>query len=416
VTSGLLFIVFLAGVLPLAALGFVLGRRKPLSATESGPVYHSSPDYCGWYAVVWMFVPAVLVSFAALAIDTAGWYPVSGYMMLGAWLALPALALLPVVWTITPNRRARNIVERFVYGLLIATSLVSILTTIAITLSVLFEAIRFFQHPAVDIGEFLFGTTWSPGASFVQSGSRAGEQSADPEFGSVPLFAGTFMISAIAMLTAVPIGVMAAVYMSEYAPRSIRKVAKPLLEVLAGIPTVVYGFFAAITLAPFIVWLPQQVGVEASYQNALAPGIIMGVMIIPFMSSLSDDVISAVPHDLRRGAFALGATDAEVAKWVVLPAAIPGIISAFLISVSRAVGETMIVVMAAGQAANLTPNPLESMTTVTVQIVSSLTGDQRFDHPMTLSAFGLGFTLLVITLILNIISAVVIRKFHRKYE
>jgi len=416
VSSGLLFILFLAGVLPLVWLGFALGRRKPLAAVRQDGFYHSSPDYYGWYTVLWMFTPALLVSLAALLIYIGGWYPISWWMMLGAWIALPALALLPVLWTIHPHRRARNVVERFIYGVLIAASLVSILTTIGITVSVLFEALRFFQHPAVDIWQFFFGTEWAPGSSFVRSAGRSGEQTADPAFGAVPLFAGTFMISAIAMLTAVPIGVMSAVYMSEYAPRKIRKLAKPMLEVLAGIPTVVYGFFAAITVAPFVVQLAAVLGVEASYQNALAPGLIMGVMIIPFMSSLSDDVISAVPHDLRRGAFALGATDAEVAKWVVLPAAFPGIVSAFLIAVSRAVGETMIVVMAAGMSANLTANPLESVTTVTVQIVGMLTGDQRFNHPMTLSAFGLGFTLLVITLILNVISSIVIRKFHRRYE
>jgi phosphate transport system permease protein len=413
VSSGLIFILFLAGVMPLAALGFFLGRRKPLAAA-SAEAYHSSPDYYGWYAVVGMFAPALLVSLAALGVHAAGWYRVPGEMLLAAWIALPALVLWPVVRTVSPRLRARNIVERVIYGVLISASLVSILTTIAITLSVLFEAIRFFEHPGVDITEFLFGTQWNPQTSFV--GFRGDKDVADPEFGALPLFSGTFLITLIAMLTAVPIGVFSAVYMAEYAPRPVRKVAKPLLEVLAGIPTVVYGFFAAITVSPFIVHAVAWLGLDASYQNALSPGIIMGVMIIPFMSSLSDDVINAVPQSLRQGALALGATEAEVAKGVVLPAALPGIISAFLISVSRAIGETMIVVMAAGQGANLTANPLESVTTVTVQIVAMLTGDQEFNHPMTLSAFGLGFTLLVVTLILNVVSSVVIRKFHRKYE
>jgi phosphate transport system permease protein len=428
--------VALLGMTPLAALGFFLGRRRPLSAVATAEEFHSSPDYYGWYALVWMFAPALIVSMIALVLHTTGVLALieierPGLIVLGAWLALPALLLWPILRTIKPTLRARIIVERVVYGGLVLASLVSILTTVAITLSVLFEAIHFFAHEDVSVVEFFTSTVWSPQADF-----GVGQEDGSARFGSLPLFTGTFIITLIAMLVAVPIGVMSAVYMSEFAPRAVRRLAKPLLEVLAGIPTVVYGFFAAVTVSPAVVWLADGIDnyllvpinhllgltgssmwlLEATYSNGLSPGLIMGVMIIPFMSSLSDDVISAVPHDLRKGAFALGATEAEVVKRVVLPAAMPGIVSAFLISVSRAVGETMIVVMAASMQANQTVNPLHNMTTVTVQIVAMLTGDQRFDSPMTLSAFGLGLTLLLLTLILNVISAIVIRKFRQAYE
>jgi phosphate transport system permease protein len=286
---------------------------------------------------------------------------------------------------------------------------------VGILFAVLFDAIRFFREES--FREFITGTTWAPDAAFVGSvEGRGAEQTAEAKFGAVPLFAGTFLISAIAMAVAVPVGVYAAIFMSEYAAPPLRKAIKPMLEILAGIPTVVYGFFAAITVAPAVVSLAETIGLNAAANNALAPGVIMGVMIIPFMSSLSDDVISAVPDSLRQGAFALGSTRSETIKRVVLPAALPGIVSAFLLSVSRALGETMIVVMAAGALANLTANPLEPATTVTVQIVELLTGDLEFDSPHTLSAFALGLTLLVVTLVLNIVSTVVVRKFRQKYE
>lgn len=438
-SAATLLIVALAGILPLAVLGFYLGRRRPLTAVATGQEFHSTPDYYGWYAILWMFAPALGVSILAMALQTTGTLEAlgiaeAGMLVLGAWIALPALALLPVLWTIHPSRRARIVVERFVYATLVIASLVSILTTVAITVSVLGQALRFFLHEQVSVINFFTGTEWNPQATF---GEGAGEGSgAKLEFGSLPLFTGTFVITCVAMLIAVPIGVLAAVFMSEFAPRAVRKVAKPTLEVLAGIPTVVYGFFAAITLSPVIVSLAnladahvlvpinQAMGVargnmwliDAAQTNGLSPGLVMGVMIVPFMSSLSDDVISAVPQDLRKGAYAVGATDAEVVKRVVLPAAAPGIVSAFLISVSRAVGETMIVVMAASVSDNQTFNPFRNMTTVTVQIKQLLTGDQAFDSPMTTSAFGLGLTLLVLTLILNVISAIVIRKFRQRYE
>jgi len=298
--------------------------------------------------------------------------------------------------------------------LLIAAALVSILTTLGIVFSILFEAIRFFQ--LVSLWEFLTGTTWSPDTAFLGGAGREGEGQAQAEFGSVPLFAGTFMITGIAMLVALPVGLLSAIYMSEYASKRVREAAKPTLEVLAGIPTVVYGFFAAITVSPLVVQLAEGLGLDASYSNALAPGVVMGVMIIPFVSSLSDDVISAIPNSLREGSFALGATESETIKQVLVPAALPGIVSAFILAVSRALGETMIVVMAAGLRPNLTANPLEDMTTVTVRIVDALTGDQEFDSPETLSAFGLGLMLFIVTLVLNTVSLMVVRRFHEKYD
>ncbi|HET8791579.1 MAG TPA: phosphate ABC transporter permease subunit PstC, partial [Modicisalibacter sp.] len=264
--------------------------------------------------------------------------------------------------------------------------------------------------------DFITGTTWAPGNSFLVSAGRAEAAEGGAQFGSVPLFVGTFIITLIAMLVAIPVGLMAAIYMAEFAPPNVRTLAKPVLEVLAGIPTVVYGFFAAITVAPLIVDLAALLGLEASFNNALAPGIVMGIMIIPFISSLSDDVINAVPDSMREGSLALGMTRSETIRNVVLPAAAPGIISASLLAVSRALGETMIVVMAAGMRPNLTANPLEDMTTVTVRIVAALTGDQEFESAETLSAFALGLVLFAVTLTLNMVSVIMIRRFREKYR
>ena len=232
----------------------------------------------------------------------------------------------------------------------------------------------------------------------------------------MPLFAGTLLISFIAMVVAVPIGLMSAIYLSEFAGPRLRASAKPLLEILAGIPTVVYGFFAALIVAPFIRDSGSMLGLDVASESALAAGLVMGVMIIPFVSSLSDDVINAVPQSLRDGAYALGATQAETIRKVIFPAALPGIVGGILLAVSRAIGETMIVVMAAGLAANLTANPLEAVTTVTVQIVTLLTGDQEFDSPKTLAAFALGLVLFAVTLILNVIALTVVRKYREQYE
>jgi len=276
-------------------------------------------------------------------------------------------------------------------------------------LSVLFEAMRFFR--AVPVTEFLFGLEWSP-----QTAIRADQIGSSGAFGAVPLFTGTLLVSGIALLVAVPIGLMSAIYLAEYASARVRAIAKPLLEILAGVPTVVYGFFAALTVGPIIRATGEALGLTVSSESALGAGLVMGVMIIPFVSSLSDDVITAVPQAMTDGSLALGATRSETIRRVVLPAALPGIVASFLLAASRAIGETMIVVMAAGLAANLTANPFEAVTTVTVQIVTLLIGDQEFDSPKTLAAFALGLVLFLVTLTLNIIALHVVRKYREQYE
>jgi len=321
-----------------------------------------------------------------------------------------AVAILIIGWLrMAPQARARVKVERIFKYLLLACSLIAIFTTVAIVFSVLFESLRFFR--AVPFWEFVFGLEWSP-----QTAIRADQVGSSGAFGAVPLFVGTLVVSAIAMFVAVPSGLMSAIYLSEYASRRVRAVVKPALEVLAGIPTVVYGFFAALTVAPFVRGLGESLGLDVSSESALAAGLVMGVMIIPFVSSLADDVISAVPQSLRDGALALGATRSETIKQVVLPAALPGVVSGILLAVSRAIGETMIVVMAAGLAANLTANPLESVTTVTVQIVTLLVGDQEFNSPKTLAAFALGLMLFVTTLCLNFVALHVVKKYREQYD
>lgn len=324
-------------------------------------------------------------------------------------LAVAILGLVGLRNRISKGLRARNHVERLLLWALAACSTIAIFTTIGIVLSVLYEAIRFFK--AIPVTEFLFGLEWSP-----QMAIRADQVGSSGAFGAIPVFAGTLLISGIAMAVAVPIGLMAAIYMSEYAGKRFRAVAKPLMEILAGIPTVVYGFFAALVVAPMIRKFGITLGLDVSSESALAAGLVMGIMIIPFVSSLSDDMINAVPQALRDGAYGLGATQSETIKQVVLPAALPGIVGGVLLAVSRAIGETMIVVMAAGLTANMTMNPFKTVTTVTVQIVTLLVGDQEFDSPKTLAAFALGLLLFVITLGLNIIALQVVRKYREQYE
>ncbi|UTW48603.1 phosphate ABC transporter permease subunit PstC [Bacterioplanoides sp. SCSIO 12839] len=326
--------------------------------------------------------------------------------------AVVMLALLGLGYSwrrIQPQMRARTEVESIVGALLLSSSGVAVLTTVGILASVLYEAWMFFQK--VSPIEFLFGTTWSP-----QVALRADQSGSSGSFGAVPLFAGTLLISFIAMVIAVPVGLMSAIYLSEYANETVRKYAKPALEVLAGIPTVVYGFFAALTVAPVIRGLGESMGLAVSSESALAAGLVMGVMIIPFVSSLSDDVINAVPQSLRDGSYGLGATRSETVRQVVIPAALPGIVGAVMLAVSRAIGETMIVAMAAGLAANLTANPLDSVTTVTVQIVTLLVGDQEFDSPKTLAAFALGLVLFLVTLTLNYFALKVVQKYREQYD
>jgi phosphate transport system permease protein len=322
---------------------------------------------------------------------------------------------------IKPEVRARNGVERIFMLTLLACSTLAIITTIGIVFSVIFESIRFFQ--IVPLHEFVLGTQWSPQLSI-----REDQVGSSGAFGAVPLFTGTLLISAIAMLVAVPAGLMTAVYLSEYASNNVRTLVKPLLEILAGIPTVVYGFFAALTIAPMIknslhglgfdlAFLGVSFGpLEVSGESALAAGLVMGVMIIPFVSSLSDDVINAVPQSLRDGAYGLGSTQSETIKKVVFPAALPGIVGAILLAVSRAIGETMIVVMAVGTAANLSFNPLESVTTVTVQMTTLLIGDHEFDSAKTLAAFALGLMLFILTLGLNFLALNIVKKYREQYD
>jgi phosphate transport system permease protein len=315
-----------------------------------------------------------------------------------------------IAWRrIRPDFRARNRVEHVILLGLIAASSIAIFTTVGIVLSVLFEAIRFFRE--VPVTEFLFGLNWSP-----QTAIRADQVGSSGSFGAVPLFTGTMLITAIAMVVAVPVGLMTAIYLAEYSSSNIRAIAKPLLEVLAGIPTVVYGFFAALTVAPWVRSAGESLGLEVASESALAAGLVMGIMIIPLVSSLADDAINAVPSAMRDGALGLGSTRSETMTKVILPAALPGIVGGVLLAVSRAIGETMIVVMAAGLAANLTANPFEAVTTVTVQIVTLLVGDQEFDSAKTLAAFALGLMLFVVTLCLNVVGLQVVRKYREQYE
>jgi len=321
-------------------------------------------------------------------------------------------ALLGMIFAwrlISPELRARNNVETVVkWGMIICAS-IAILSTVGIVFSVMFESIRFFE--SVPPSDFLLGTKWSP-----QTSIRSDQVGSSGSFGAIPLFVGTLLISAIALIIAVPLGLMSAIYLSEYASKGVRSFAKPTLEILAGIPTVVYGFFAALTVAPFLRDLGESIGLSVASESALAAGLVMGIMIIPFVSSLSDDVISAVPQAMRDGSYGMGATKSETIRQVVIPAALPGIVGGILLAASRAIGETMIVVMAAGLSAKLTINPLEAVTTVTVQIVTLLTGDQEFDSPKTLAAFALGLGLFVITLLLNFVALHIIRKYREQYE
>jgi len=453
-------------VLVLSTIGYQLGRKRAFSLGErSGGVkfLHSRPIYYGLLTALWCAIPALLIftvwqvfepsiisniiisdlpeqirtlpdSRLNLVVNDIK-NLVSGNIVSGdikpeiqlaaehysnlqrtsngaltVIIVILALAGMLLIWRkINPKLRARNQVEKIFTVFLIACSTFAIFTTIGIVLSVLFEAIRFFK--VVPVTDFIFGLDWSP-----QMAIREDQVGSSGAFGAIPVFTGTLMISGIAMLVAVPLGLMSAIYLSEYANKNFRAVAKPLLEILAGIPTVVYGFFAALIIAPFIRDLGVSIGLEVSSESALAAGLVMGIMIIPFISSLSDDVINAVPQALRDGAYALGATPSETIKQVVIPAALPGIVGGVLLAVSRAIGETMIVVMAAGLAANLTANPLQAVTTVTVQIVTLLVGDQEFDSPKTLAAFALGLLLFIVTLILNIIALYVVRKYREQYE
>ena len=449
-------------LLMLTAAGFRLGRGRALALAGGAPKNLSAlPRYYGIYVALWAFIPALVVLAVWLAFEptvvrglVVGGLPDAlqtlsdaelgliyndirnaaalgatpadpaiaaavvhyGSLHGGAPLALGAIALAVALAgggiglkLVSPQLRARRAIEKVVRALLLASSMIAVFTTIGIMLSLVFEALRFFR--LVPISEFLFGLEWSP-----QTAIRSDQVGSSGAFGAVPVFAGTALISLIAMAVAAPVGLLSAIYMAEYAPKNARAVLKPLLEILAGIPTVVYGFFAALTVAPFIRETGGALGLGVASESALAAGAVMGIMIIPFVSSLSDDAIAAVPNSLREGAYGLGATQSETIRQVILPAALPGIVGGLLLGVSRAIGETMIVVMAAGLAANLTANPFEAVTTVTVQIVTLLTGDQEFDSAKTLAAFALGLMLFLVTLVLNVIALYVVRKYREEYE
>ncbi len=453
-------------IIAMAAGAFYFGRERSL-AVATGPrkllSLHSLPGYYGYYVAIWALLPAlamllvwtlieprVIVSLIVRSLPDAQRLMSAGELnllvnniqnlatgdvvsgdvdtilqeasvrylefaktsrQLMATLAI-GLATLGGVFAwrkITPDFRARNHVERVISGLLIAASSIAIFTTVGIVMSVLFEAIRFFRE--VPLTEFLFGLNWSP-----QTAIRADQVGSSGSFGAVPLFTGTLLITGIAMFVAVPVGMMTAIFLAEYSSSRIRAITKPVLEILAGIPTVVYGFFAALTVAPTVRHIGESMGFEVASESALAAGLVMGIMIIPLVSSLSDDAINAVPRAMRDGALALGSTRSETMTKVILPAALPGIVGGILLAVSRAIGETMIVVMAAGLAANLTANPLEAVTTVTVQIVTLLVGDQEFDSAKTLAAFALGLMLFIVTLGLNVIGLHVVRKYREAYD
>lgn len=454
-------ILFIALIL-LLIFAFKFGKRR-VTALSDGKKIHSLPSYYGTYAVLYAAIPAfllwaiwslfepsiiqnfvldpILLNNPSISANELGLVyndirnlaqglgniataepivveAVNSYNILknnsqiAAFVVILAVAVLGLQFAktkISPDLRARQAVERIVMILLMICSCIAILTTVGIVLSLIFETSRFFSK--VPIQEFLFGMEWSP-----QMALRSDQVGSSGAFGAIPVFAGTFLISFIAMMVAAPIGLFSAIYMAEYATPKIRATVKPALEILAGIPTVVYGFFAALTVAPYLRNSGFTLGLDISSESAMAAGLVMGIMIIPFVSSLSDDVISAVPNSLREGSYGLGATKSETIKKVILPAAIPGIVGSLLLAVSRAIGETMIVVMAAGLAANLTANPFQAVTTVTVQIVTLLVGDQEFDSPKTLAAFALGLVLFIITLLLNIVALRVVRKYREQYD
>jgi phosphate transport system permease protein len=451
-------------VLLIAAATYALSRRKALAAAGGREAdLHSRPGHYAWYAALlasgpalalwalWRLVEPMALRWAVLRAappevreqspetlgffmsavrrlaeglppvgevtpamqEAAGYYGTllgfSRIALLVAAVALAAVCVASALKRVTKDFRARNRVEGWVTAALWVAAAISIATTAGIVFSVLFEALRFFQK--VPVTEFLFGLHWSP-----QTALRADQVGASGSFGAVPLFAGTLLITTIAIAVAGPIGMLSAIYLSQYATPAFRSAAKPILEILAGIPTVVYGFFAALTVAPFIRTVGEAVGLDVSSESALAAGLVMGIMIIPFISSLADDAITAVPASLRDASYGLGATRAETITQVIIPAALPGIIAGFLLAISRAVGETMIVVMAAGLAANLTGNPLQAVTTVTVQIVTLLVGDQEFDSAKTLSAFALGLVLFLATLLLNVVALYVMKTYREKYD
>ncbi len=448
-------------LLVLLSVGYQVGltRGRAVASTAQRNM-HSRPSYHGLMVALWCAIPALVVLLAwglfsdelaanfarsylpseVLASDpnalrdvmqrieqiasgfgvigdtqpyeVAAGEALQAFRTTGFWMTIVVAAVLGVLGLmlmarrIAPRLRARNEFEGAVKVLLIACSGIAILTTVGIVASLLSEALRFFTF--VSPLDFFFGTVWNPG--FSTSGGATGE------YGLLPLLWGTVMISAIAMLVAIPVGLLSAIYMAEYADRRVRAVAKPMIEILAGIPSVIYGVFALITLGPLLSNFGDLIGVPIRATSALTAGIAMGLMIVPFVSSLSDDIITQVPRAMRDGSLGIGATKSETIRRVVLPAALPGIVGAFMLAVSKAFGETMIVVLAAGNAPILRANPFDAASTVTVSIVNQLTGDTNFASPQALVAFALGLTLFIMTLILNVIALYIVRKYREQYE
>jgi phosphate transport system permease protein len=453
-------------VLGLGLIGWIVGRARGAAfvrAAKGGPrgTVHSLPTYHGWFVAICAIVPAVIFMlvwqsispalttnmvlaapaaaglpsdpFAKAAIlsearaiaqglQSAAFQPQSEPLVPLYRDALAHYSLLGLAGTllllfaggafaftrIRPAFRARHHVERMTMLGLLAASLIAIITTLGIFASLIYETWLFFGM--VSPAEFFFSANWNP-KSVVTPG-------ADNGYGAIPLFWGTIFIGAIiAMIVAIPLGLMSAIFLTQYASTAVRKWMKPILEILAGVPTVVYGYFAALTIAPAVRDFAVMLGVSnAASDNALAAGLVMGIMIIPLVSSMSDDSIAAVPNAMRDGSLAMGATKSETIKKVLLPAALPGVVGGVLLAVSRAIGETMIVVMAAGYTANLTANPFDTITTVTVQIVALLTGDQDFGSPHTLAAFALGLALFVTTFFLNYVALRVVKRYREAYE
>ncbi len=451
-------------LLTLSVLGFYLGRQKAfVVAGGKRSQLHSRPLYHGLYVAALVGIPTLLLSLIwvflqrpvidalllqsldpkaitglsiaelsllkseiksvaqgaifgdpkPIVIEAADrlnhWREIANWAMVATCIAIGLIVLIATRSKIARLFRARERVEHLLDLLMIAASVLAILTTFGIVVSLTIESLRFFDR--IPFFEFIFGLNWEP-----QIPIREGQVTGGGAFGAIPVYVGTFLIALIAMLVAIPIGLMAAIYLSEYASRKMRAIVKPLLEILAGIPTVVYGFFAVLIVAPAMRNFGAMLGVEIAPNSALAAGAVMGIMLIPFISSFSDDAISAVPRSLREGAYGLGATKSETIIDVLLPAALPGIASGILLAVSRAIGETMIVVMAAGIIATLTFNPLAPVTTVTVQIVTLLIGDSEFDNPKTLAAFALGLTLFLLTLALNVFALRIVRKYREQYD
>lgn len=453
-----------ATLILLVFAGYIIGVRRAYSVVGGDQTHlHSRPGYHGAFVAAWIGIPSILLvliwllfqstivdsllitsipdvrtqGLAASEIDlllseiksiAAGnifgepaqykmeaaqrylrWQEIAQLSMFAAAVIVALVGLMASGRMISGHFRARQRVERILTGIMIVCSTIAILTTFGIVMSLLFEALRFFER--VPPTEFFFGLNWEP-----QIPIREGQVAASGAFGAIPVFTGTLLIAAIAMLVAIPIGLLSAIYLSEYAWPKFRATVKPLMEILAGVPTVVYGFFAILVVAPALREAGVWIGLDVAPNSAIAAGSVMGIMIIPFVSSLSDDAISAVPQSMRDGSYAMGATKGETITKVLLPAALPGIMGGILLAVSRAIGETMIVVMAAGLIANLTANPFEAVTTVTVQIVTLLIGDVAFDNPKTLSAFALGLVLFVVTLILNVIALRIVKRYREKYE